>query len=150
VRATRLSRVAVIGYISHRRAAFTGMQLSQACSSHRCAALTGYASLTGVQLTGHVAHRVSDLGKKRDFWKKGFWENLPIPNRSFATLSLALFVLMIRHSKYSALYISQQADSVMNTKITPHPANQSTLFFHITLVTPHSTLHSLPKPATTK
>jgi hypothetical protein len=46
------------------------MQLSQACSSHRCAALTGYASLTGVQLTGHVAHRVSDLGKKRIFGKK--------------------------------------------------------------------------------
>jgi hypothetical protein len=83
VRATRLSRVAVIGYISQRRAAFTGMQLSQACSSHRCAALTGDASLTGVQLTRHVAHRVSDLGKRKIFGKKKVFgkTSLYVPNR---------------------------------------------------------------------
>src|SRR2546421_13107483 len=54
---------------SRRCAALTGMQLSQACRSRRCAALIWHTYHRRAALIGHASHRVSDFENEKS-WKK--------------------------------------------------------------------------------
>ena len=63
------------------------MRVVYVCSSHRVYISQAYILDRRVALIEHTSHRcASQTGAQglrfwKNFWKKGFWENLPIPNR---------------------------------------------------------------------